>query len=483
MTSENYTEAKVLDEKEDLEALLRDGLENLISNMGTGADPRSHSTFVNSKRLSQEGNQDELNALYRTNWIAGKVVDILPDDMTREWREFDGEIPPETIDLLVGEEDRLDLSNTFNKAHKFSRLYGTAVIIMDVDDGQTPDKPLNMDAIKEGGLRHIKAVDRVRFNSAEMEIIDDPLNPNYGLPEFYRFTGSRSNAKIHHSRLIRFDAVELPFDEFIRNNYNSDSVLDRIYDDIINLTTVLSASASMVHETNTDIMKVKGLMSHLATKEGEERLRKRFALAKMMKSFNNMTLLDNEEDIQTKTNTFSGLEALIDRYAQIISAASDVPATRLLGTSASGLNATGEGDLKNYYDKVRSLQKTTYKDKLDYFDKIMAKSLGISDEDLSYTFVSLFQMTPKEEADVSLVEAQRDSIYLDQGVVNEEIVAKDLKQKGTYSNLTDEHIKEIEEAASDFGSDIPEELIEGIESEEEPEENEEDETGTGSEES
>ena len=63
---------------------LNDSLENLVAELGTSQDKRSHSTFVNSKRLSADGMQEELNALYRTDWLAGKVVDIIPDDMTRE---------------------------------------------------------------------------------------------------------------------------------------------------------------------------------------------------------------------------------------------------------------------------------------------------------------------------------------------------------------------------------------------------------------
>lgn len=159
-----------------------------------------------------------------------------------------------------------------------------------------------------------------------------------------------------------------------------------------------------------------------------------------------MLLLDTEEDYQSKTNTFAGLPDLIDRFALFLSAASDIPATRLLGSSASGLNATGEGDLKNYYDNVRSGQNVEYRPRLDYFDQIMIRSLGLNpDDDYSYEFNSLFQMTPQQEADIELKNAQRDQIYIDREVIKPSTAAKDLKQEGTYSNLTDEDIEELEE--------------------------------------
>ena len=439
------------------EQLLKDGLENLVAELGTERDKRANSRFVNGKRLSVDGNQDELNAMYRTDWLSGKVVDIIPNDMTRKWRSFDGDLEPKTIKMLEDEESRLQLRSAFNEAHKWARLYGTAFIIMSVDDGNTPDRPLDIDKVKKGGLKHIKVVDRHRMSNADVAPIADPFNPSFGLPEFYRL--NETSIKIHHTRVIRFDGVKLPWDEFRRNNYYSDSVLDRLYEAITNLNTSTDSSASMIYETNVDIIKVEGLMSYLQTAQGEDLLRKRFALASMLKSFNNMLLMDNKEEYQNKTNSFASLPDLIDRFAQVVTAGADVPATRLLGSSASGLNATGEGDLKNYYDKIEADQITEYKPRLDTFDPIMAKSLGLSEEaDLSYEFNSLFQMTPKEQAEVDFNNSQRDQIYLTNGIVDELTVAKELQQNGTYSNITDDYIKELEDL-TDLDNDDDDDLI------------------------
>ena len=110
------------------------------------------------------------------------------------------------------------------------------------------------------------------------------------------------------------------------------------------------------------------------------------------------------------------LKDLLDAFGKFLSAATDIPATRLLGTSASGLNATGEGDLKNYYDMIRSKQKSKYKPRLDYFDEIMVRSLGLNpDEDYEYEFKSLFQMTPKEQSEVDMNNSTRDKNYYDMG--------------------------------------------------------------------
>lgn len=444
--------AKILSKKE---TALSDGLENLVAEIGTASDKRHASRFVNQKRLSIDGNEQELNAMYRTDWLSGKVVDIIPNDMTREWRSFSGEINPDIVQRLEDEENRLLLRSAFNLAHKWARLYGTAFIVMSIDDGGQPHEPLNLNKVREGSLRHIKVIDRHRLHHSDVVPIANPLNANFGFPEYYRF--AETSVRIHHSRVLRFDGVLLPWDEFRRNNYFSDSVLDRLYESITNLNTVTNGAASMVYETNVDILKVKGLMGYLQSADGEGLLRKRFGLAKVLKSFNNMMLLDSEEDFETKTNTFSGLPDLLDRYANLLASAADIPATRFLGSSAQGMNATGEGDLKNYYDKIGADQVIDYKPRLDYFDSIMVRSMGLpEDDDYSYTFNSLFQMTPKEKSEVDFNNAQRDQIYLTNDVVTELIVAKELKQTGTYTNINDKFIAEMEELEDlddDFDTD------------------------------
>ncbi len=460
--------------------LIGDGLENLIAQLGTGQDKRNASVFKNNKQLSRDGGQVELSALYRTEWLAGKVVDIVPNDMTREWRTFNGEIEPGTIQILEDEENRLKLVNAFNQAHKWARLYGTAFIIMSIDDGGRPEDPLNINNIKKGGLRHIKVIDRHRIDHKDVQPISDPLSASFGFPELYRF--SETSAVIHYTRIIRFDGVKLPFDEFRRNNFYSDSVIDRLYESITNFNTVTDSAASMVYETNVDILKIKGLMNLIQTPAGEDLIRKRFTLAGLLKSFNNMMLLDSEETIETKTNTFAGLPDLIDRYSSILASASDIPATRLLGSSASGLNATGEGDLKNYYDRIRADQIIEYKPELDRFDIIMAKSLGLTDGlDLSYEFDPLFQMTPKDIADTEFVQAQRDASYLDRDIIKPSTVLKDLRQKGTYTNVTDEEVEELEEFENGFDTDNDNTGFIQEEEETSEEENEEGESSEGSE--
>ncbi|MCK5226537.1 MAG: hypothetical protein KAQ89_07435, partial [Planctomycetes bacterium] len=98
-------------------------------------------------------------------------------------------------------------------------------------------------------------------------------------------------------------------------------------------------------------------------------------------------------------------------------------------------------------------------------------SMGLpEDDDYSYTFNSLFQMTPKEKSEVDFNNAQRDQIYLTNDVVTELIVAKELKQTGTYTNINDEFIAEMEELEDlddDFDTDPDVDPFEKVEEKDE----------------
>ena len=66
----------------------------------------------------------------------------------------------------------------------------------------------------------------------------------------------------------------------------------------------------------------------------------RAALTARGKGINGALLMDAEDTYDQKTASFATLPDIIDRFMQMVSAASGVPMTRLFGISAAGLNAT-----------------------------------------------------------------------------------------------------------------------------------------------
>jgi hypothetical protein len=94
---------------------------------------------------------------------------------------------------------------------------------------------------------------------------------------------------------------------------------------------------------------------------------------------------------------------------------------------------------------IAAKQESDLRCKLEYLDAVLVRSaLGVMPDDYRFDFNSLWQMTDAEVSDIQHKNAQRDLIYMDSGVISKSTVAKDLKEQGTYKNLTDEEIEAVE---------------------------------------
>jgi phage-related protein (TIGR01555 family) len=441
---------------------VKDGMQNFVSNLGTQKDKRYHSRFYRV-----EIDREELLSMYTTNWIAGKTVDIPVDDMLRNWRQIKTpSLSPSEIEEFEQEEDKLQVREMYGRAGKWARLYGGSVILLGLDGTGPLDTPLDVTKVKKGALKFLHVLDRHDLGTGPINTTD-PTKANFRLPEFYRIIGS--SQQIHYTRLIRFDGLDVPWRARIQNRYWGLSILQRVYDAIINAQTVSDSIASMTYESSIDVVKVPNLFQYLASPGGTDKVIERFALADIVKSTNNMLIIDSTEEYEKSTTQFGALPDIMTRFLNAVAAAADIPATRMLGQSAQGLNATGEHDLFNYFNMVQSKQETELAPQLRYLDEILTRSVyGHKPDDWSFEFNSLWQSPPSALATIEVQRAQRDEIYMRNGVVTGSIVGEQLREDGTYHSIDDEYLEVLEEIDEEKANE-PEEPAEPFEQRQPPE--------------
>lgn len=429
-----------------------DAMENLVASLGTDTDKRIYTRYVEKYALSRR----ELEAMYAENWLAAKIIDVIPDDMTREWRQLSNNMDPARTQEFKQFEEEMQVSLKFNEAAKWGRLYGGCGIILGVDEAQGggPEEPLDVDFLGKDCLQFLTVVEAERLQQAGSPIVIDPTNPFFDRPEYYSVANGLH--RIHRSRILFFEGVPLPhyMRQRQRLSYWGAPVLRRVMEAITNADLVFNGTSTLTSEASTDIIKYKGLTSFLSQSGGEEKIRARFALMKLLKSLNNITLLDEEETYENHQQTFAGLSDLIDKFLAITAGAADIPVTRLVGTSAKGLNATGEGDLKNYYDNIRARQGREFTPQLRILDRIMQRHLwGAEDENWHFTWNSLFQLNEKEISEMQNNRATRDRAYWDMGVIDELVVAEQLYEDDTYTTIDQEYLdqlkRDVEQAKKD----------------------------------
>lgn len=127
----------------------------------------------------------------------------------------------------------------------------------------------------------------------------------------------------------------------------------------------------------------------------------RLQLAMMAKGINGTLIMDAAEEYEQKQLQFGGLTDVLMSFMQMASGAADIPMTRLMSQSPGGLNATGESDLRNYYDRISSGQELVLSPALQVLDECLIPSaLGTRPEEVFYNWRSLWQTTDKERADI-----------------------------------------------------------------------------------
>lgn len=427
---------------------LGDGLENVVAGLGTDRDKMSYSTYGLPRPLSRM----ELENMYRCSWLAKKIVNAIADDMTREWRHVSFDDKENDAQFAIEQaEKQIGLKEKTNSALRWARLYGGAVMIIGTKDKDL-SKPLNIEAIRKDDLRYLHVMDRWRV-SASGTLCDDLSSPNFGMPEYYILADS--SLRVHYSRVLRFNGQKLPYFAWKANALWDDSELQHILDSLTHCDTATKGVATMLFEANVDVVKTENLSDLLATKNGEAVITKRFQLAAMLKSFNRMLLLDGSESYEKKSNSFSNLDKILLGFMTDVSGAADIPMTRLFGQSPGGLNATGDNDVRNYYDMVSAKQEAELRPQLEYLDEILVRSaLGIMPDDYKFDFKSLWQISDTEKSTIEKTRAERDQIYVDLGVVTEGVIAKDLKEAGTYHSLTDEDVEMAEELSKSMSNEV-----------------------------
>lgn len=374
-----------------------DGLRNIVANLGTDRDKVSHSYYADVTI-----DPAQLVAMYRTSAIARNLIDLPAEDATREWREWQADA--EQITAIEAEENRLGVQGKLMQALKRARLFGGAAIYIGTRDFN-PAVPLDPERIAKGGLQYLAVLNRSDVTAGEIQ--RDPRLPGYGKPSSYRMqVQNGAQVDIHPSRLVVLTGEEVPDQRYSVQDGWGDSTLNATLSAVTNLDATIGNIASLVFEAKVDVIGIDGFNDGLRSGGNayESLVIARAGLAARGKGINGALLKDAKDTYDQKTASFATLPDIMDRFMQIVSAASSIPMTRLFGMSPGGLNATGSSDEKIYFDRVKVMQALEVAPAMSVLDECLIRSaLGDRPPEVWYSWKPLYQPTLKERADVGKV--------------------------------------------------------------------------------
>ena len=458
----------------------KDNYSNAFSRLGFGQPNLMETAEYPKTRMTE--NYALLNSLYRNDWIASKIIDSVAEDMTKNWYEIKSQLQPDAIDKLKKLERRLHLKQTVLEGLRWGRLFGGAAGII-VIDGQEDmlDEPLDLRTVTPDSFKGIIIADRWNGVYPDTDLVSTLGDPDFGTPEYYNFcmtdTDIAQGLKVHHSRVLRFIGRDLPYIERMAESYWGMSELEHVYTELNKRNTTSENVANLVFQANLKTYKMSDLGQLLSSTDVnlQNQLYGTLTMQNWLMSNMGLNVMDKEDDFQTSSYTFSGLSEIYECFMNDIAGAAEIPATRLFGRSPAGMNATGESDLKNYYDKVSQLQEAKLRPIIEKLLPIMCMSVyGAIPDDIDFDFNPVSDTS--EEQRSALIQQSSGAIVsvFQSGLISQRTALKELRQSGValnmWSNITDEDIENAETDTNPQGEEGGmDDMMGGMMGEEQPE--------------
>lgn len=436
-----------------------DAFSNVLARLGTGTPNLLEGTEYSLQRMSRDFNT--LNALYRESWIVRRIIDVIPADMLKNWITITSGLDPDVEKRLSLTLRRTQLIDKLKRGMQWGRLYGGALGVMLVKhQGYDLSQPLQLDWIMPGDFAGLLIFDRWNGVNPSSELIEDISDPDYGYPKYYTVTdpAGGGSVKIHHSRVIRFTGNTLPFWEEIAEMQWGASVVESIFDELRKRDNVSWNIAQLTFMANIRVLKMQDLGQLLAATDNESQAELLRTLEAQNMLLNNMGMqvMDAADGLETHQYTFGGLADCYQQFIMDISGAAEIPVTRLFGRSPSGLNATGESDLQNYYDMIAEKQESYLRPILNkVLPPFIISTLGSLPDDFDFEFDPVAEPSDKERADLAKCGTDNVVAAYNAGLISQRTALKELKQQsertGVWTNITDEDIERASDSVEPPG--------------------------------
>ncbi|MBD2822487.1 DUF1073 domain-containing protein [Xenorhabdus sp. 42] len=375
-------------------------------------------------------------AVIAKHWLVDKACNMPARDAIRQGYEIDCE-DSDIIDRLKKRDKKYRLQQAMKELIHFGRVYGGRIALFVVETSNPKEfyeNPFNPDGIARGSYKGIKQIDP-QWVTPELtaDNVQDPASLNFYEPTYYQIGGRR----YHKSHLIKF--VPFPVPNVLKPMYNyfGVSVPERVYERVY-------ASERTANEAPQLAMTKRLLTIGMADAENADKavIAENIDYFTAMRDNYGVQVTGSQDTVQQFDTSLADLDATIMTQYQLVAAAANVPATKLLGTTPKGFNATGEYEEAIYREELESIQANDLEDFLQRHYEILLRSEGLPVVDISISWRPLDSPTASEYADIELKQAQAAQTYAATGAID----GQDIRQKLA-----------ADKESSYFGLDISEE--------------------------
>lgn len=352
-------------------------------------------------------------------------VETLADEMTRKFPQFTGPSDGDSADAAAAmnkELDRLNVRARFHRMAEFCGYFGGGLLYMRLRGAAGADlaKPISIspEYIGRDSLEALVPVEPISVGPLAYNSTD-PLRNDYFQPNQWFVTGT---GPVHASRFLRFIKNEPPL--ILRPAYNFLGIPDvqTAWDYLLHFTETRESAARLLKKFSLTVIKTNADAVLYGGDDSD--VRKRIAHLARERDNDGVYAINYDDEDMVQLNTpLAGVTDIVRQSLELLACVWRIPVVKFLGVSPGGMNATGESDIRSFYDHVGSQREKIFGHPLEQLAKVMQLSLfGEIRDDLSYAWPSLWEVTERERSEVAKINADTDAIYLDRGVVDQEAV-------------------------------------------------------------
>ena len=364
----------------------------------------------------------QLAAMMSQHWLINKACTMPARDAIRNGYEVtvnDGtDVDPKILDEIRRADVRYNLNRNLREFVRLGRVFGIRVAMFQVEssDPQYYINPFNPDGIKPGSYKGISQIDPYWITPQ----LSDRAAGNPSAIDFYEPTWWNINGQlVHRTHLVIFRTEEVP--DILKPSYiyGGVPIPQKIYERVYAADRTANEAPLLAMTKRTDIMKTD--LAEALANEGE--FTKRIQQWVSLRDNYGIKIIDRDDDMLQFDTALADLDAVIMTQYQLVAAAANVPAVKLLGTSPKGFNTTGEFEEASYHEELESIQTHDLTPFIERHHLLLIRSeiapkFGVEPFDTSVTWKTLDAMTAKEQAELNKLKADTGSVLMNSGAID-----------------------------------------------------------------
>lgn len=362
--------------------------------------------------------------------------------------------------------NKYNLMPTIKNAVRSSFVAGGCLIYLDFGDN-SPDfleEPLILSKANYKRFKGFRHIDPINCAAVEVNTVD-PTKADYMEPNKWYIVGL---GVVHASHFLKFEE-NIP--ELVMRPlcmYFGMPLTQLIKQDVANSNLITQGVANIVNKARMTFLSSPEV--NYWTSDTAANFRDRLEAVSYIADNFSINPIKPDETVTQFTYSLAGLYDLAKFSYQVVGAKTNIPTTLIFGSSAEGLNATGEGDRVNFYDKIRTLQDRVKPNLIKMYEIVNATANGWEEfEDYTFNTLEVPNGREKIENIKSLVETGKNLIEMgadsesvlgwlqdnnDLGLQNIEIDAHTDDLEG-YKDITDDVMAEVNDKQDEQESEAP----------------------------